>query len=150
MGSLPLHLPHSSRVVCAHRGSLIFALLMLSCVYISEAFLVIRIWGSHGGEYEDGCLLGCSAVKPSSYPPPWDPQILLNRYIHTSTYLPINSTHPPVSVGHNAKLCLWIQEHPTAQTPCSDFQFSIQTPCSDLQFSIQTPCSDFQFSIQTA
>jgi hypothetical protein len=21
-----------------------------------------RIWGSHGGEYEDGCLLGCSAV----------------------------------------------------------------------------------------
>jgi hypothetical protein len=22
-----------------------------------------RIFGSHGGEYEDGCLLGCSAVK---------------------------------------------------------------------------------------
>jgi hypothetical protein len=22
-----------------------------------------RIWGSHGGEYEDGCLLGCSAVQ---------------------------------------------------------------------------------------
>jgi hypothetical protein len=21
-----------------------------------------RIWGSHGGEYEGGCLLGCSAV----------------------------------------------------------------------------------------
>jgi hypothetical protein len=21
-----------------------------------------RIWGSHGGEYEDGCLLGCSTV----------------------------------------------------------------------------------------
>jgi hypothetical protein len=20
------------------------------------------IWGSHGGEYEDGCLLGCSTV----------------------------------------------------------------------------------------
>jgi hypothetical protein len=20
------------------------------------------IWGSHGGEYEDGCILGCSAV----------------------------------------------------------------------------------------
>jgi hypothetical protein len=24
--------------------------------------LLSRIWGSHGGEYEDGCLLGCSAV----------------------------------------------------------------------------------------
>jgi hypothetical protein len=23
---------------------------------------VSRIWGSHGGEYEGGCLLGCSAV----------------------------------------------------------------------------------------
>jgi hypothetical protein len=22
-----------------------------------------RIWGSHGGEYEDGCLLGCSACS---------------------------------------------------------------------------------------
>jgi hypothetical protein len=22
-----------------------------------------RIWGYHGGEYEDGCLLGCSAVQ---------------------------------------------------------------------------------------
>jgi hypothetical protein len=21
-----------------------------------------RIWGSHGGEYEDGCVLGCSKV----------------------------------------------------------------------------------------
>jgi hypothetical protein len=25
-----------------------------------------RIWGSHGGEYEDGCLLGCSAVKSTN------------------------------------------------------------------------------------
>jgi hypothetical protein len=25
--------------------------------------LPYRIWGSHGGEYEDGCLLGCSAVQ---------------------------------------------------------------------------------------
>jgi hypothetical protein len=24
--------------------------------------LLSRIWGSHGGEYEGGCLLGCSAV----------------------------------------------------------------------------------------
>jgi hypothetical protein len=24
--------------------------------------ILSRIWGSHGGEYEDGCLLGCSAV----------------------------------------------------------------------------------------
>jgi hypothetical protein len=24
---------------------------------------VSRIWGSHGGEYEEGCLLGCSTVK---------------------------------------------------------------------------------------
>jgi hypothetical protein len=27
-----------------------------------EENLVCRILGSHGGEYEDGCLLGCSAV----------------------------------------------------------------------------------------
>jgi hypothetical protein len=24
--------------------------------------IVGEIWGSHGGKYEDGCLLGCSAV----------------------------------------------------------------------------------------
>jgi hypothetical protein len=24
--------------------------------------LIGRIWGSHGGEYEDCCLLGCSTV----------------------------------------------------------------------------------------
>jgi hypothetical protein len=24
--------------------------------------IICRILGSHGGEYEDGCLLGCSAV----------------------------------------------------------------------------------------
>jgi hypothetical protein len=29
---------------------------------VMQTWLVIRIWGSHGGEYEDGCLLGCSAV----------------------------------------------------------------------------------------
>jgi hypothetical protein len=23
---------------------------------------LVKIWGSHGGEYEDGCLLGCSAI----------------------------------------------------------------------------------------
>jgi hypothetical protein len=28
----------------------------------SESAESSRIWGSHGGEYEDGCLLGCSAV----------------------------------------------------------------------------------------
>jgi hypothetical protein len=32
----------------------------ISCFW---RFLILsRIWGSHGGEYEDGCLLGCSAV----------------------------------------------------------------------------------------
>jgi hypothetical protein len=30
------------------------------CLWI-QAFLS-RIWGSHGGEYEDGCLLGCSTT----------------------------------------------------------------------------------------
>jgi hypothetical protein len=29
---------------------------------IVELFVLGRISGSHGGEYEDGCLLGCSAV----------------------------------------------------------------------------------------
>jgi hypothetical protein len=27
-----------------------------------NTFQLSRIWGFHGGEYEDGCLLGCSAV----------------------------------------------------------------------------------------
>jgi hypothetical protein len=27
-----------------------------------NTFLLSRIWGSHGGEYEDCCLLGCSTV----------------------------------------------------------------------------------------
>jgi hypothetical protein len=28
----------------------------------SSILKIFRIWGSHGGWYEDGCLLGCSAV----------------------------------------------------------------------------------------
>jgi hypothetical protein len=28
----------------------------------SNRCIVSWIWGSHGGEYEDGCLLGCSSV----------------------------------------------------------------------------------------
>jgi hypothetical protein len=28
----------------------------------ADKLYISRIWVSHGGEYEDGCLLGCSAV----------------------------------------------------------------------------------------
>jgi hypothetical protein len=28
----------------------------------SSGVLLSMTWGCHGGEYEDGCLLGCSAV----------------------------------------------------------------------------------------
>jgi hypothetical protein len=28
----------------------------------AKTSLFSRIWGSHGGEYEDGCLLGCSTL----------------------------------------------------------------------------------------
>jgi hypothetical protein len=42
---------------------------MLKSVYLQNHFLHglqttigDEIWGSHGGEYEDGCLLGCSAM----------------------------------------------------------------------------------------
>jgi hypothetical protein len=30
--------------------------------WFCEYLPMCRIWGSHGGAYEDGCLLGCSAV----------------------------------------------------------------------------------------
>jgi hypothetical protein len=52
----------------------------LMCVWISirKEYPVIvaktvniyssRIWGSHSGEYEDGCLLGCSAVYSGRRP----------------------------------------------------------------------------------
>jgi hypothetical protein len=30
--------------------------------YGLSPILLRRIWGSHGGKYEDGCLLGCSTV----------------------------------------------------------------------------------------
>jgi hypothetical protein len=36
-----------------------------SLLYMTTLFTnewISRIWGSHGGEYEDGCLLGCSDV----------------------------------------------------------------------------------------
>jgi hypothetical protein len=34
-----------------------------NCQQTADEFILLsRIWGSHGGEYEDGCLLGCSAV----------------------------------------------------------------------------------------
>jgi hypothetical protein len=31
-------------------------------VWFTQSILSFRIWGSHGGEYEDCCLLGCCAV----------------------------------------------------------------------------------------
>jgi hypothetical protein len=37
----------------------------LSAIFIKlteEGRLYGRLWGSHGGEYEDCCLLGCSTV----------------------------------------------------------------------------------------
>jgi hypothetical protein len=53
-------LPHYSLLVwwerCQRAPGIAFFWSVQWCVVTS------RIWGSHGGEYEDGCLLGCSAV----------------------------------------------------------------------------------------
>jgi hypothetical protein len=46
----------SSQVSCWSRINLTVILYLWAKCWLS------RIWGSHGGEYEDGCLLGCSAV----------------------------------------------------------------------------------------
>jgi hypothetical protein len=32
------------------------------CTVYQKSQVECRIWGSHGSEHEDGCLLGCSAV----------------------------------------------------------------------------------------
>jgi uncharacterized membrane protein len=32
------------------------------CEKTNKVYFHERIWGSHGGEYEDGCLVGCSAA----------------------------------------------------------------------------------------
>jgi hypothetical protein len=37
----------------------------------------IMAWGSHGGEYEDGCLLGCSAMKTGMSLPTFQRSVLL-------------------------------------------------------------------------
>jgi hypothetical protein len=42
------------------------------------------IWGSHGGEYVDGCLLGCSAVWSGSSSPAFQKSLLLT----SSAWLP--------------------------------------------------------------
>jgi hypothetical protein len=36
--------------------------ILLEFLLHSNSIFTWSIWGSHGGEYEDGCLLGCSAV----------------------------------------------------------------------------------------
>jgi hypothetical protein len=56
---------------------------------ILKLFRFNRIWGSHGGEYEDGCLLGCSdalmmeAARTS--------ETLVNFYQTTRRYNPEDS-----------------------------------------------------------
>jgi hypothetical protein len=34
----------------------------LVCHVKGRKSIEVEIWGSHGGEYEGGCFLGCSAV----------------------------------------------------------------------------------------
>jgi hypothetical protein len=43
--------------------------MLLTCHMSLNVVVLIRIWGSHGGEYEDGCLLGCSAQTTRCYNP---------------------------------------------------------------------------------
>jgi hypothetical protein len=46
------------RVISSYRAQK----LVVSTTWYLKLKLICRIWGSHSGEYEDGCLLGCSAV----------------------------------------------------------------------------------------
>jgi hypothetical protein len=41
-------------------SQILINVIFISCIRIIRD--LSRIWGSYGGEYEDGCLLGCSAV----------------------------------------------------------------------------------------
>jgi hypothetical protein len=50
---------------CSTLASLQFRIILCSVSYKKtwRYKTLCRIWGSHGGEYEDGCLLGCCAVQ---------------------------------------------------------------------------------------
>jgi hypothetical protein len=55
------HLNKSSRV----KLELLYVKAGGTCSYrwaLKESIVSYMTWGSHGGDYEDGCLLGCSAV----------------------------------------------------------------------------------------
>jgi hypothetical protein len=44
-------------------------------------------WGSHGGDYEDGCLLGCSGVQTDMSLPAFQGSVLPQSYqTHTGPH----------------------------------------------------------------
>jgi hypothetical protein len=53
-------------------------------------YTLSRIWGSEGDEYEDGCLLGCSALYVMSIAPIMEAvstsETLVNSYNSTRRY----------------------------------------------------------------
>jgi hypothetical protein len=64
-------------------------------------FMNNKIWGSHGGEYEDGCLLGCSAILITlMMEAARSSEMLVNFYQTTRHYNPEDS-----------HLCLWIDNY---------------------------------------
>jgi hypothetical protein len=66
--------------------------------YLFYPFLS-RIWVSHGGEYEDGCLLGCSAVWSGRSLPTFQTTRRYNpedSHIHVRLFAPLCSDHGSV------------------------------------------------------
>jgi hypothetical protein len=69
----------------------------LSGKSVTFSFLSI-IWGSHGSEYEDGCLLGCSAVLIGITLPPFQRSVLpppSRRWVYTA----LQPTRQPSSIA---------------------------------------------------
>jgi hypothetical protein len=60
--------------------------------WFKAVFSLSMIWGSHGGEYEDGCLVGCSAVQTDvSLPTLQRSEISVDSYQSTRRYNPVDS-----------------------------------------------------------
>jgi hypothetical protein len=52
---------------CGFNKVVVHKFLMCWRILSMNIKLQSRIWGSHGGEYEDGCLLGCSYNPEDSH-----------------------------------------------------------------------------------
>jgi hypothetical protein len=97
---------------------------IFTAVRTSDRTMVSWIWSSHGGEYEGGCLLGCSAVWTGRSLPTFRkflPPSSLGRWVSAKTavfspcsLLPLDtilsvlsSSHPSVDLFSDAVRTLW-------------------------------------------